>query len=206
MIPTGNAPALPSVIEWAVAGQAIAGEQVSGDLHLVQPFDGGVLVAVADGLGHGEEAAAAAIAAVEVLRRHADEPVTALVKRCHAELRRTRGVVLSLASFDVAAARLTWVGIGNVEGMLYRADGPREALVSRSGVVGFQLPPPHATVLPIAAGDMLVFATDGIHHDFAARSPLGRVPQQVADELLARYGKSTDDALVLVACYGGVRR
>jgi len=33
------------------------GQAVSGDMHLVRPFEDGVLVALVDGLGHGEEAA-----------------------------------------------------------------------------------------------------------------------------------------------------
>ena len=47
-------------IEWAVATQPLPGPSVSGDLHLVEPFAHGALVAVVDGLGHGDEATAAA--------------------------------------------------------------------------------------------------------------------------------------------------
>jgi len=61
----------PPMVEWAVGARALEGEPVSGDLHVVTPFPGGVLVAVMDGLGHGTEAAAAAEAAAEILRDHA---------------------------------------------------------------------------------------------------------------------------------------
>jgi hypothetical protein len=47
-------------IEWDVAMRALAGQVVSGDQYLGKPFVNGVLVAVIDGLGHGEDAAAAA--------------------------------------------------------------------------------------------------------------------------------------------------
>src|SRR3989454_8581110 len=53
----------------------LAGEQESGDLHLIKPVGSGVLVSVVDGLGHGAEAAAAARAAVAALSRYADESV-----------------------------------------------------------------------------------------------------------------------------------
>src|SRR5437867_365164 len=49
-----------TLVHWAVATLALEGERESGDLHLVQPVTDGVLIAVVDGLGHGEEAAAAA--------------------------------------------------------------------------------------------------------------------------------------------------
>src|SRR5262245_34806908 len=89
-------------VDCAVAGLALTGQDVSGDLHLVQPFDHGVLVAAVDGLGHGPAAASAARAAVATLAAHAHESVVLLLKRCHEELRETRGAVLTLASFNIA--------------------------------------------------------------------------------------------------------
>jgi hypothetical protein len=50
---------------------------------------------------------------------------------------------------------------------------------------------------------MLVLATDGIGSDFHGEMPLGGRPQDAADYILGRYGKKTDDALVLVARYVG---
>jgi negative regulator of sigma-B (phosphoserine phosphatase) len=104
---------------------------------------------------------------------------------------------------------MTWLGIGNVEGVLFRADRTtvpaRETLMARSGVVGYQLPTLRERVLNVGCGDMLVFATDGIHQEFSGASPSGRSPQEIADDILDRYGKRTDDSLVLVACYWGHR-
>jgi phosphoserine phosphatase RsbX len=198
-----------AVVEWAAAGQAMPGEAVSGDLAVVEAFAGGALVAVVDGLGHGDDAAAAAAAAVAVLRSNAGDSIMQLVRRCHAALRHSRGAVLSLATFRAEADTMTWLGIGNVEGVLFRADRTvvptRESLLARSGVVGYQLPPLRERVLAVGCGDTLIFATDGIHQEFSGASPLGRSPQEVADDILDRYGKCTDDSLVLVACYLGHR-
>ncbi|MDD5460373.1 MAG: protoglobin domain-containing protein [Methylococcales bacterium] len=85
----------------------------------------------------------------------------------------------------------------------------QEALSMRGGVVGYQLPPLHASHLEVTTGDLLIFATDGISSDFAMRlSPwdpmLRHQPvQEIADRILARFGKLTDDALVLVIRYLG---
>ena len=131
----------PLPITWAVAGRPIAGEIESGDLHLVVPFAEGVLVGVMDGLGHGPDAADAARAAATALAQAPHDPVEDLMQRCHRALRRTRGVVLSLASIDAVSRRMTWLGVGNVEGALYRADGSaRETIPHRSGVVGYEMP------------------------------------------------------------------
>ena len=199
----------PPLIEWGVATLALPGEAQSGDLHLVKPVGAGVLVAVVDGLGHGAEAATAAQAAVAALERHATESPASLIERCHRALKGTRGVVMSVAVLARPERSMTWLGVGNVEGLLLYSDGvarsgsPRASLVTRGGIVGSELPRLHPVVLPIAPGDMLVFATDGIREGFAEGLPSEAMPQQLADQILARHGKGTDDALVLVARYLG---
>ena len=66
--PDSRTMAMP--FEWGLAARALHGQAESGDLHLVAPFAGGVLIAAVDGLGHGSEAAAAARVAVATLRDH----------------------------------------------------------------------------------------------------------------------------------------
>src|SRR5256885_8789688 len=199
----------PALIEWGVASLALPGEAQSGDLHLVKQVGTGALVAVVDGLGHGAEAATAARAAVAALERHATESPVPLVERCHRALQGTRGVVMNVAVFGRSDRSMTWLGVGNVEGLLLYGDGaarsgsPRTTLVTRGGIVGSELPRLHAVVLPIAPGDTLFFATDGIREGFADGLSPEAAPQQLADQILARHGKGTDDALVLVARYLG---
>ena len=48
------------MIQWGVAHAALAGELKCGDSHLVKLFPGGALVAVLDGIGHGEPTGTAA--------------------------------------------------------------------------------------------------------------------------------------------------
>ena len=194
---------IDNVIQWHAAGSTLPGQKKSGDLHLVRPFPDGVLVGVVDGLGHGEEAEAAARAALEVLERHAQDPVISLVERCHTRLRSTRGAVLSLASFRIPESAVTWIGVGNVEGVLIRRDAdavPRhEPLLLRSGVVGDQLPRLAAGVVPVLPGDALILATDGIRGGFADQVRPSDSPQRVARRIVAECARKTDDALVLVA-------
>lgn len=207
---------LVPLIEYGVAKLTLPGETESGDLHVVQPAGTGVLVGVADGLGHGGEAAAAARAAVATLEAHAHDPLLPLLQRCHRALVGTRGVVMSLAFFQGSDATMTWVGVGNVECVLLYTDHPtrpappagparalRTSLVTRGGIVGSELPQLRAEVISIAPGDTLIVATDGIKHGFADGLGIETPPQQLADQILARSGKRTDDALVLVARYLG---
>ena len=195
------------IIEWGVASLALAGEVESGDRHVVKTFPHGALLAVMDGLGHGEQAAAAANRAVKVLQTADTESIVSLLKRCHERLRSTRGVVMSVAAFNAVDETMTWIGVGNVEGVLLRADPTvvpgQKSLVSRNGVVGSRLPLLEAAIVPVMRGDTLIFATDGIGSEFTQHLALGDGPQQLADKILAQYATRTDDALVLVARYVG---
>jgi len=195
------------VAELGVAGRPIPGEIDSGDMHVVASYQSGLLCAVIDGLGHGPEAAVAARRAASLLSDAPGRPVRELVEQCHAALRSTRGAVMTLAAIDTASDRLTWTGIGNVEAVLWRATPDavpaREAIVSRAGVVGYQLPALREVTLPIASGDVLAIATDGINHDFILESPLQMSAQDYANSVLDRYGEESDDALVLVARFLG---
>ena len=190
------------LIEWGVAMRALPGEAQSGDVHLVKPIATGVLLAVADGLGHGADAAAAARAAVAALDRHGGESPVALIERCHRALHGTRGAVMSVAIVNERDRCLTWVGVGNVEGTLLYGDGAarsgRATLVTRGGIVGSELPRLQPETLRVAPGDTVFLATDGIREGFTDGLPSAATPQQLADHILARHGKGTDDALVLV--------
>lgn len=200
-------------IEWGVATATLPGESRSGDLHLVQEFPGGILIAVMDGLGHGVDAAAAADKAASVLTKASQESVISLMKKCHEHLFKTRGVVMTLASLRSPVTSytrdetMTWIGVGNVDARLFRASPdatPRvENILLRGGVVGYQLPSLNATMLSLTKGDLIVLATDGIGGEFSPEINHSDAPQQIADRILSRCAKETDDALVLVARYLG---
>jgi negative regulator of sigma-B (phosphoserine phosphatase) len=196
------------MVEYGVAKFVLPGEGESGDHHLVYCNRNGILVAAIDGIGHGEEAATASKAAGALLKGFADEPIISLVERCHEKLRATRGVVLSLASIDAEHGMMTWLGVGNVQGVLMRADAKngnvRESLLLRAGVVGSQLPALQATVLPIVRGDTLFFATDGVRSDFSVSLSARENPQRAADRILEQYRRGNDDALVLVSRLTGI--
>ena len=197
-----------SLLEWGVAEAALPGFSESGDRHVFQPFPQGVLVAVIDGLGHGVEAAKAALEAYSILESDAGENVISLIKRCHVRLKGTRGVAMSLASFNFRDSLMTWTGVGNVQGILLRRDTTsndrEEYLLLRPGVVGSHLPPLQVAVLPVSAGDSLVFATDGVQSNFDHSYIRSQPPRAAVESILAQYAKTTDDALILIARYRGI--
>jgi len=193
-------------IEWGAASRTLAGESESGDRHLVTILPDGALLAVADGLGHGPEAARAAELAIRIVERHAALPLTEIVQRCQGSLVKTRGAALSLARWITGTRKLSWLGVGNVEGLLLKngsGGGPaRERLLQRVGVVGTRLPPLQESAIALPEGGVLIFPTDGIAGDIEPLAGRRIRPQTMAEEILARCAKATDDALVLVARLG----
>src|SRR5215472_17341883 len=198
------------LVEYGVARFILPGQDESGDQHLVSCNRNVILIAAVDGIGHGEEAANAAKTATSILKTGMDQPVISLVEECHQGLRLTRGVVMSLASIDPVHRMMTWLGVGNVQGALMRNGASKgsvgDMLLLRPGVVGAQLPPLQAAVLPIEQGDTLYFVTDGVRNEFALSLSALENPQRAADRILEQYQNGTDDALALVVRLTGIRR
>jgi serine/threonine protein phosphatase PrpC len=112
---------------------------------------------------------------------------------------------MSLAVFNTNENTITWLGVGNVEGVLFRRQNHvlpgQESLLQRNGILGDYLSRLLPSVIPVSAGDILIFASDGISGEFTEIADLKASPQQIADRILTEFGGERDDALVLVARY-----
>ncbi len=98
---------------------------------------------------------------------------------------------------------MSFIGVGNVEGVLFRSAAPaRESMLLRGGVVGYRLPELRAAEMPVGPGDTFILATDGIDEADLNLVRLTDDPDSIARRLVAR-ARHTDDALVLVARYRG---
>jgi phosphoserine phosphatase RsbX len=155
------------------------------------------------------DAALAAREAAFILSSRSTLPVQALIEVCHEGLTQTRGIVMTLAVFDVKRATVDWCGVGNVEAVLFHADPAApfacEALVTRGGVIGYRLPSLKISTARVWPGDLLILATDGIRNGFVDGVQIQDDPQTIAESVFAQYRKDSDDALVLVARYNGGR-
>lgn len=189
---------------WGFGGVNIplGGTGPSGDRWAVTTVDRQVGALLVDGLGHGEEAAVAAHAAVQLFdHRPVTDPADFLVK-ANAALHGTRGGVAGVCVIDADAGRLTFAGVGNIACQVVRG-GTRQHLVSRPGTIGTQLSTPkvhvqHHRWLP---GGMLVMNSDGVRDGWnLADYPglLGHDSAVIAAALHRDFATSTDDAAVLV--------
>ena len=192
---------------WAACAAAYPGQMRSGDAFLVQETEAGVLVAVVDGLGHGEEAADAADQALASLGRTAGYSLVRSLTACHDTLRGSRGAVMTLAVLDPERSQLAWLAVGNVDAVVLRRPRwglPQSscAVTLRAGVVGDRLPPLREATVAMAPGDTLIAVTDGIFPSFLDDVDLSLDPRALARRVHRCYSRMDDDALVLVARCG----
>lgn len=193
-------------LTWAVAGRAKQGENVSGDQFTVHVAGRRVVIAVIDGLGHGPEAETAARRAIEVVDNHPAEPLDALILLAHRELSETRGVAATMAAIDGKTGAMSWLGVGNVDGVLIRAEAatrPRtRGAFLVGGVLGYRVGSLHLPEpITLQDGDVLLLATDGVHANLAEVARLDKPVDRLAGMILAKYSRPDDDALVLAARY-----
>lgn len=183
---------------------AMAGEHVCGDAWCVQHSEHGATVLVADGLGHGPDAAEASLAALEVLAGlKAAEPVPppgAVLDRMHARLRSTRGAAVALARLDANADTMIFCGAGNIAGRLLSGVEDR-SLLSQHGTAGLQMRRVQEQVYRWPAHGMLVMHSDGLKTRWdlnATPAILKHHPAVIAGWLWREHQRGRDDASVVV--------
>ncbi|MBT2411455.1 SpoIIE family protein phosphatase [Streptomyces sp. ISL-12] len=139
---TGAGPDAPGLTAGVRAGGVnvpFGGAEYSGDAWAWVRSGDRVTLMLADGLGHGPEAALASTAAADALRASAGLPPAEALRRLDGALRGTRGAAVAVAQVDLRAGRLRFAGIGNVGARLCAA-GVWRPLVSRPGIVGVHRP------------------------------------------------------------------
>ncbi len=186
-----------------IFGRPFTGERRSGD-HAAFVRDGDTLVlAICDGLGHGEPAREAADGAMETVRQSVSRPPDEIIEACDVALRRTRGVVMSVMRLHEKSAHVAFASVGNIGVHVYGARTARRfggsSFVVGSARPGQRIPVEIATV---DRRETIVFFTDGVPARLALEDELDLLRQHpvvVAHEIVQRYGRADDDVLVLVA-------
>jgi anti-sigma regulatory factor (Ser/Thr protein kinase) len=184
---------------WGSICVPITGETTSGDAVDVVDGERGRTMIVADGLGHGPEAATAAVEAVRLFRRHQSLSIPEILQYLHTGLRATRGAAVALARFDQGTGKVMYGGIGNISGAI--VDGPDiRRMVSLNGTAGHNARRIQIFDYPYNGG-LVVMASDGIATGWSLAPYPGLAqahPSLIAAILYRDYARRRDDASVLV--------
>ena len=176
------------------------GEDVCGDSWSVAVGPDETTLLVADGLGHGPDAAEAAVEAVRLFHRFKGHRAPVLLDYIHGGLRATRGAAVSVARFQPASGKLIYSGIGNIAGVI-AVNGELRRMVSMPGTAGHNARKIQAFEYPFAAG-LVILHSDGIASSWTLdRYPnlAARHPTLIAAVLYRDLTRHRDDATVLVA-------
>jgi anti-sigma regulatory factor (Ser/Thr protein kinase) len=183
-------------------GAAVApypGEQVCGDNWAFRETAQGRTVVVADGAGHGVEAARAAETAVRAFLDQPDASCEEVVDRMHRALMPTRGAAVAVARIDEAARTVRFAGVGNISGTLVTAAGTRH-MVSHNGTAGHIAPRIREFTYDYTGVPLVILHSDGLttRWDLAAYPGLAaQHPSLIAGVLLRDHRRARDDASVV---------
>lgn len=178
----------------------LKGETANGDAYGSRERADGWTAIVADGLGHGPEAAKASEEALRLFRRHHDASPSAILSAIHAGLSHTRGGAISVARYSRETGILTFAGIGNVMGAV--VSGPvTKRTVSLAGTAGHAARRIQDFEYPMRPDDVFVLCSDGIATGWsldAFPGIAGAHPTLVAGLIYRDFARARDDATVLV--------
>ncbi len=185
-----------------------AREDISGDDGGFVRTDQGLLVVVADGLGHGPEARAASSVIVETFLAHGSDDLADLIARAGANAKDTRGAAASAIRVNDPSGIADAVVVGNVVALIashhttQHFGGIASTVGGNSPLTRGPVParPIRTERLAATPPSALVLYTDGISR--SARAPtdlLVEHPVVIAESIARAFGRTTDDVLVLVA-------
>jgi anti-sigma regulatory factor (Ser/Thr protein kinase) len=176
------------------------GEDVCGDSWSVAAGPDEITLMVADGLGHGPDAAEASVEAVRLFHRYNGHRAPVLLEYIHGGLRATRGAAVAVARFSRSTGKMVYSGVGNIAGVI-AANGDLRRMVSMPGTAGHNARKIQAFEYPFTAG-LVILHSDGIASTWTLdRYPnlAARHPTLIAAVLYRDLTRHRDDATILVA-------
>ena len=193
----------PHRSEWTVGAVCLPlpSEELCGDAWSCAGNDTQLLLMMADGLGHGPDAARASDAAVALVQPDSTFVPASMLQLAHGALHGTRGAAVAVACLDSAANELRFAGIGNISVSLHGGERARH-LVSHNGIVGSNMRKVQEFAMPLTDDAMLIMHSDGIGTRWDLERYPGlsqRHPALIAAVLYRDHVRGRDDAGSVVA-------
>lgn len=197
---TGTTPITNKLAMGAVC-LPIHGEEECGDAWAMKAGLESRLIMLADGLGHGPDAAIAANLAVSLfLNSHSQKPIE-LMQLMHTGLSHTRGAAVAIAEIKLDTREIHYVGVGNITGQIFSGD-ELHSMVSYNGTAGVVARNMVEFSYPYPLGALLVLFSDGLatHWKLADYPGLAQKhPALIAGVLFRDHRRPKDDSTVVVA-------
>ncbi|MBL0745850.1 SpoIIE family protein phosphatase [Chryseolinea lacunae] len=176
-------------------------ETECGDGYCIQETPTHYRMFFGDGLGHGPHAKTAVDKAIEYFLQSPENDPVVILKNIHDYVRKTRGLVATIALCDKQAGTWKFCGVGNIltrvfSGIQYKNYMPY------NGTLGLNIPNSmNSSVYPVERNQHVIMCSDGIN----TRWDIGRFPSVfrydsiiLAACIYKDHVRGTDDASVLI--------
>lgn len=197
-----NTEALVPCEEWQVGSMCIplASEKICGDSWGAVDTTSMLTLLVADGLGHGPEAAHASLLAVSVLEQAPTNLPSETLQKSHLLMKGSRGAAIAIARVDLDMAELRYTGVGNISGCMYH-NKSRQHLLSHNGIVGSHMSRTKEFSHTWNENSLLVMHSDGIGTKWDINNYSGLEschPSIIAAVLHRDHTRVRDDSTIVV--------
>ncbi|PTL38570.1 phosphoserine phosphatase [Alkalicoccus saliphilus] len=176
------------------------GNWCTGDGYYGVRADGYVLIAVADGLGSGEEAMHASKQAMEVIAEDHSLHLKTLMERCNEKMWGTRGAVLSILRIYIADKTCEYINVGNITCNFYHPDGKMIRPVPQRGYLSGRKQKLRVQTWPYEKGMVFSMYSDGFPQDPLANRVFDYedTPEEIMDRISSLFEYVDDDATVMI--------
>jgi len=154
-----------------------------------------------DGLGHGPEAAQAVTRAGEAFNQCSETDPAEMIRDIHLAVKKTRGLVGTVATFDLKNKIWKVCGVGNIMTRVNCGTNSRNSM-AHNGIIGLNLP--HSLTvqeIPYENGQYLIMCSDGIKSkwDTAKYPSILRGDLSILSAVILKdFTRNTDDTSVAV--------
>ncbi|MCX2480837.1 SpoIIE family protein phosphatase [Pedobacter sp. MC2016-15] len=178
------------------------GESTSGDGFYVKTTADYIKILVGDGLGHGPEANHAVNEAVKAFKQCPEHSPVEILRFLHTSVRKTRGLVATVAVIDTKTKQMRIAGVGNISTKLSGFLASKSHL-SYNGIVGHNIPNTmNDQILDLKEYNLLTMCSDGMK----SRWDINRFPSLIRADLSIQaaaiykdFARLTDDMSVITA-------
>lgn len=177
------------------------GEEACGDGFYTTFSDTHIRLFLGDGLGHGQEAERAVQTAGQAFHSSTETEPTAIIRTIDSAVRKTRGLVGTVAVFDLQARVWHLCGVGNIS-MRINSPSFSKGYTAYNGIIGLNVPRTlNAQQVAFEKGQHVLMCSDGLKSkwDTLRYTAVLRYDFSIlAAAILKDYARNTDDMSVAV--------
>ena len=177
------------------------GEEQCGDGFFSVSTKTHIKLLLGDGLGHGPEAAKAVQKAGAAFLEYASTDPVDIIRYINHEVRKTRGLVGTVAVFDRVTKSWRFCGVGNITTLVH-SPGNIKYYRAYNGIIGLNVPNTlNAQEMMHEKGQQIIMCSDGLKSrlDLLKFVGIQRYDLSVMGAaLLKEFGRNTDDSSIAI--------